>query len=119
MIGHKFGTPISPFRRMLVKRAGQLTGRLLIFFSGVTRITVERPKIDYSEYLGSSWKPTYEGETTLVYNHTSWIVLNSTLILLGYICSYVVVLACICFKGRGQEIPLGRSHCLGNIILVH
>ena len=62
---------------MLVKKTGQFLARLLILFAGLVKINVERPKIDYSYYLGPDWEPTYEGESTLVNNHSSWFVISS------------------------------------------
>jgi 1-acyl-sn-glycerol-3-phosphate acyltransferase len=47
--------------------------RVLIFFGCIFWIKTERPKIDYKKYLGSDWKPKYEGASTMVFNHTSWI----------------------------------------------
>ena len=55
MIGHKQGSPISNTKRMLVKKPGQYLPRLLIFFAGVVWIKVERPKVDYTKYLGPEW----------------------------------------------------------------
>ena len=40
---------------------------------GIVHIKIERPEIDYSKYLGPDWKKVYEGETTLVLNHSSWV----------------------------------------------
>ena len=59
MIGHKQGSPISNLKRILVKKPGQYLPRLMLFLTGLIWIKVERPKIDYSEYLGPEWKATY------------------------------------------------------------
>lgn len=47
--------------------------RCLIFVAGVVWIDVEKPLISYKEYLGPEWTPTYEGTSTLVFNHSSWV----------------------------------------------
>lgn len=74
MIGHKSGEPLHPLRRILTKTPGQYLPRLLIFIAGVVWIGIERPKVDYSKYLGPDWKPTYTGTSTFISNHQSWIV---------------------------------------------
>lgn len=33
---------------------------------------MNRPKVDYSKWLGPDWKPTYEGATIYISNHQSW-----------------------------------------------
>ena len=42
--------------------------------AGLVYIRIEKPEIDYSEYLGPDWKKTYKGESTILINHSSWIV---------------------------------------------
>ena len=74
MIGHKFGTPIGPTRRAIVKKFGQISARTMVFWAGLSRINIERPEIDYTKYLGEDWVKTYEGESTLINNHSSWFV---------------------------------------------
>ena len=39
---------------------------------GVFSWTTRRPKVDYSKWLGPDWKPTYEGASMLVSNHTGF-----------------------------------------------
>jgi hypothetical protein len=37
-----------------------------------------RPPADYSKYLGPDWKAEYSGASTIVTNHSGWMVsLNS------------------------------------------
>lgn len=48
--------------------------RCLVWWAGVTWVKCERPQIDYKKYLGPQWEPKYEGASTVVFNHTSWIV---------------------------------------------
>jgi len=43
MIGHTAGEPLHPIRRILTKKPGQYLPRLLIFFSSIVWINVERP----------------------------------------------------------------------------
>jgi len=47
--------------------------RWLVFFAGIVWIKTERPQIDYKKYLGPDWKPKYNGASTLVFNHSTWI----------------------------------------------
>ena len=74
MIGHKMGTPMRRWRRMLTKYPGQFLPRALVFVSGIIWIDIERPEVDYREYLGPDWTPSYEGASTLLFNHSSWMV---------------------------------------------
>ena len=46
----------------------------MVFWAGLSRINIERPEIDYTKYLGEDWVKTYEGESTLINNHSSWFV---------------------------------------------
>lgn len=69
MTGYKSGDPIGPVRRFLVKTPGQFFSRVFILMLGIVWIKVERPDIDYTEYLGEQWVKTYEGETEIVVNH--------------------------------------------------
>ena len=39
---------------------------------GCFGFSTHRPKVDYSKWLGPDWKPTYDGASMLVSNHTSW-----------------------------------------------
>jgi hypothetical protein len=75
MLGHEPGKPLHPIRRLLTKKPGQWLPRLLIFLGNVVWISVERPKIDYSVYLGPDWEPSYENASTYVVNHSIWIVI--------------------------------------------
>ena len=56
-----------------MKLIGQFFARCFLFSLGIVHIKVERPEVDYSFYLGENWKKSYEGETTLVLNHSSWV----------------------------------------------
>ena len=40
---------------------------------GFTSLTTSKSDIDYKKYLGPDWTPEWEGASTLVCNHTSWI----------------------------------------------
>lgn len=53
-----------------------MTARAFLFFCGVVHISIERPDIDYAKYLGPDWEKTYEGESTLINNHSSWMVIK-------------------------------------------
>ena len=75
MLGHKSGTPLPRWRRVMTKSMGQWLPRSIIFIAGISYIDIERPSIDYRIYLGPDWTPTYEGASTLVFNHACWTVL--------------------------------------------
>lgn len=94
MIGHKRGSPIPTWRRVLTKRPGQCLPRALVFIGGLFRINIERPKVDYTKYLGPDWTPSYENMSTYVFNHVCWMVKYSlsTYIqfLIGYTSRHVV-----------------------------
>lgn len=66
--------------------------RVMVLLSGVWWIKVERPKVDWTVYLGPTWTPMYDGASTIVLNHSNWIV-NATLslsIFVGYPSANVV-----------------------------
>ena len=46
--------------------------RVFGYCFGVPYFTFKRPKVDYSEWLGPDWKPSYEGATMIISNHQSW-----------------------------------------------
>ncbi len=75
MIGHKRGTPMAAWRRILSKVPCQPLCRMIVFLGGIVWIKKERPQADiYKKYLGPDWKPKYTGASTLLFNHTSWFV---------------------------------------------
>lgn len=47
--------------------------RWLVFFAGITWTKYEYPEICYKKWLGPDWVPTYEGASTIVSNHTTWM----------------------------------------------
>ena len=70
-------TPLRPWQRVFLKyltifvaRATLFVGAFLFYYKH------ERPKADYKKYLGPEWKPVYEGASTVVANHSSWIDIN-------------------------------------------
>lgn len=73
MLGHKSGTPISPLKRFLCWRPAAPGARLLLFFLGITWLKLEKPDVDFKKYLGPDWEKTYDGASTIVWNHGSWI----------------------------------------------
>ena len=40
---------------------------------GFSDYSTRRVKVDYSKWLGPDWKPTYEGASMLISNHSSFI----------------------------------------------
>ena len=70
MFGYKSGDPIGPTRRFLVKNPVQkFLARIFLLLIGIVWIKIERPDVDYSEFLGPEWTKSYEGETEIVVNH--------------------------------------------------
>jgi len=52
--------------------------RLIFLVVGIYSWTTRRPKVDYSKWLGPDWKPTYEGASMLISNHTGFIEIFMT-----------------------------------------
>lgn len=46
---------------------------ILLFGPGMLFYKRERVPVDYKKYLGPEWTPTYEGASTIVANHSSWV----------------------------------------------
>jgi len=86
-IGHDWISPIEKWRAMLIFKSTAWMFRTLIWFIGVTWVTKERKKVDYSKYLGKDWKPTYEGHGIQISNHVSWIDILALMAL--YPCSFL------------------------------
>lgn len=76
MCGVKENTQFGPFRDSAVKRIAKIICRLGGFMAGLAYIKVERPDVDYSKYLGPNWEKTYKGESTVINNHSSWMVFS-------------------------------------------
>lgn len=36
-------------------------------------MTTEDQQTDYSKYLGPDWEPEFDGASTLIFNHTTWM----------------------------------------------
>ena len=84
--------------------------------AGYPRWTSEDKFIDYKEYLGADWTPEYEGASTLISNHVSWID-GCFYIMKYYSClvtregfkntpflgSILKSLACVFIKGTGKD----------------
>jgi lysophosphatidylcholine acyltransferase / lyso-PAF acetyltransferase len=72
-IGHKKGDIVSKWRQKGIFYSTTMLFRLLILVIGVTWVTKDRRKVDYSKYLGKEYKPTFKGHGVVVCNHQSWI----------------------------------------------
>jgi 1-acyl-sn-glycerol-3-phosphate acyltransferase len=51
----------------------KLCARIIVFVGPFMIYKKVRPQVDYTKYLGPGWKPEYEGASTLVANHSSWL----------------------------------------------
>jgi len=60
-------------RHRFIKISIQIACKMIYFMCGYTRTHTTFADIDYTEYLGSDWKLEYEGASTLISNHVSWI----------------------------------------------
>ena len=64
---------LSQFRRDLIVFKSKFYVRMILIVMGYISWSSRRPKVDYSKWLGPEWKPTYEGATMLVSNHTGFV----------------------------------------------
>lgn len=63
----------SGWRYETVKFLIRLSAIVNVMMAGWTRSEVINADVDYSEYLGPDWKKEYNGASTLVSNHISFI----------------------------------------------
>ena len=63
----------SPLHRPVSFFGTMLSGYGLIACCSVLWVTKKRPKVCYKKYLGPDWEPTYEGQSTNIFNHSAWI----------------------------------------------
>mgnify|MGYP001587670199 CR=1 FL=1 len=62
--------PKSKLQRFLLQYVHRLLVRIwLLLCSNIYWISVSKPKVDYTKYLGPGWKPTYTNPNTIVSNH--------------------------------------------------
>ena len=73
-LGLKPNDPVTGIRYAGMRLACYLTARIVVAGMGCYWITLVRPKVDYSEYLGPDWKPDYEkkGTATVISTHSSF-----------------------------------------------
>lgn len=73
LIGLPAGTRAAGFRLLTMRFLTKAAARWMLFFGGgMITYTLERPKADYSAYLGPDWKASYGTTSTIVANHQSW-----------------------------------------------
>lgn len=71
MIGYKDGTKMGPFRNFMVNTMGQIFCRVELLNLGFTWIDfIHDDSVDYKKYLGPDWKPSFDGATTMISNHS-------------------------------------------------
>jgi hypothetical protein len=61
MIGYKEGRPVPRWRSRAIFYGTSPLFRMLMLVAGLTWVKKERKKVDYSKYLGKSWRKTYSG----------------------------------------------------------
>ena len=69
--GHDYDN-LDETRKKLIMCLATTSMRVFGPIFGCFGFSTQRPKVDYSKWLGPDWKPTYEGASMLVSNHTSW-----------------------------------------------
>jgi 1-acyl-sn-glycerol-3-phosphate acyltransferase len=74
MIGHRKGDKNPAWKVRIIKLYAKIMARLeSIIGGGLFFSKHERINVDYKKYLGPEWKPTYDGASTYVCNHSSWL----------------------------------------------
>lgn len=74
MLGHKQGESLARWRYKSIKILIKPFARLHMLMSGVVWVKKQqRRDVDYKQYLGPDWKPTFEGAGIQVANHQSWL----------------------------------------------
>ena len=61
-----------PLQRRLVYLVSKVVGVAVRFSASIIWTNYERPLIDYREYLGPDWKPSYDNASSKVANHQAW-----------------------------------------------
>ena len=56
-----------------MKRSVQFSSYIGLKLAGYTYVESEECKVDYKEFLGPDWEPEYEGASTLISKHISWM----------------------------------------------
>lgn len=47
--------------------------RTMLYCIGIYWIRIDRPEFSYEKWLGPDWEKTYDGASTIIWNHGSWI----------------------------------------------
>ena len=70
MIGQDKTKPVTKWREESCRLMVKVPSRIHMFMCGLTWINFsKRPDVDYKEWLGPDWKPTFEGPGLQVCNH--------------------------------------------------
>lgn len=64
---------LSPLRYNIVKKSVQFSSAIGLKLAGYTSIETVKSSVDYSIYLGQQWEPEWEGASTLISKHISWM----------------------------------------------
>lgn len=99
VIGLKPSDPIKGVRYYLIRALFWYTSRIVILNSvSCIWISYERPKVDYSKYLGPDWKPDYDWTTVSSVVSTHCCFLDS---ILHGMCQLPSIIA----KGEVRNVP--------------
>jgi lysophosphatidylcholine acyltransferase/lyso-PAF acetyltransferase len=70
MLFHKKGEPLTGWKHKFVTLGNHLVAKNILFMFGCWSIDNSNVIMDYKEYLGPDWKPTYKGASTIISNHS-------------------------------------------------
>lgn len=93
---------LSSWRYKIIKTTVQFYSFIGLKLAGYTSMDSKEVYIDYSSFLGPEWKPEYEGASTLVSKHISWMDMLAAVVL--YFPAFTA-------RASGRNMPL-----LGNIM---
>jgi 1-acyl-sn-glycerol-3-phosphate acyltransferase len=65
--------PLSPLKRKIVTTISRVSAVINLLIANAYWLSHKKPKVDYSKYLGPSWKLSYERPSTIVMNHSSYL----------------------------------------------
>ena len=64
---------MAPWRRRIAKFANWQASKIMFATFFLNNIDYQKVNLDYSDYLGTDWKQTFQGASTVVSNHTSFV----------------------------------------------
>jgi hypothetical protein len=74
LIGNDPEKPYPLYKRKLIDFIFMILTRVMMLIPNCFWLHKTLVKYDYSPYLGPDFKPEYEGASTIIGNHASWLV---------------------------------------------